>query len=223
MSKRYCTGCGAPLKEGAKLCVSCGKVVTQTGSRQPQSRSRTPQTAYTRAAYDNRRRQPNIGGNLNRNAGGNVNRSLNRNVNRNADAYAPAAEKVKVKKPRKPISKRAALIWRLLTVAVVIAAAYAAIFAVQTFRVKTASYSFSNGMKMSSDNYGEAIDNYFESGHWSVGLFSAECTYKGEDKRSHEWEIVFDAGAHIKVKSIRIDGERVKNKQLEVKLMAMFI
>ena len=202
MSKRYCTGCGAPLKEGAKLCVSCGKVVTQTGSRQ---------TAYTRAAYDNRRRQPNVGGNV------------RRNVNRNADAYAPAAEKVKVKKLSKPISKRAALIWRLLTVVVVIAAAYAAIFAVQTFRVKTASYSFSNGMKMSSDNYGEAIDNYFESGHWSVGVFSAECTYKGEDKRSQEWEIVFDAGAHIKVKSIRIDGERVKNKQLEVKLMAMFI
>ena len=216
MSKRYCTGCGAPLKEGAKLCVSCGKVVKQNRSRQPQPNvSRNVNRSLNR--------------NVNRNTGGNVNRSLNRNVNRslnkNADvnAYAPAAERVKVKKLRKPISKRAALIWRLLTVAVVIAAAYAAIFAVQTFRVKTASYSFSNGMKMSSDNYGEAIDNYFESGHWSVGLFSAECTYKGEDKRSQEWEIVFDAGVHIKVKSIRIDGERVKNKQLEVKLMAMFI
>lgn len=217
MSKRYCTGCGAPLKEGAKLCVSCGKVVTQNKSRPSQTKSRQPQAAHTRSAYDNRRRQPNVSGNVNRN----LNRNVNRNVNVNA--YAPAAEKVKVKKLRKPISKRAALIWRLLTVIVVIAAAYAAVFAVQTFRVKTASYSFSSGMKMTSDNYGEAIDNYFESGHWSVNPFSAECTYKGEDKRSHEWEIVFDAGAHIKVKSIRIDGERVKNKQLEVKLMAMFI
>lgn len=138
-----------------------------------------------------------------------------------ANAVSPFREKSA--KPKRALSKKAAAVYRLLTAAVIIAAVYIVIFTVQVFRVRTASYEFESEMKMSCDNFGEAIDNYFDSGSWSADPFTMSCTYKGETKRSEQWEIVFSAGADIRVKSIIIDGERVKASKTETKLMAMFI
>ncbi len=186
MAKKRCKGCGAPLKDGDKLCARCGRVV----SKDP------PRRSYVQKAPQ----------------------TVSRPVQTRSNAVRPKAEK-----PKRALSKKAAAVYKLLTAAVIITAAYIVIFTVQVFRVKTASYEFKSEMKMAHDNFGEAIDGYFESGSWSVDPFTMSCTYKGETKRSEQWEIAFSAGADIRVKSIIIDGERVKASKTETKLMAMFI
>ena len=97
------------------------------------------------------------------------------------------------------------------------------IFAVQVFRIRHSSYDFSLDMKMSRDNYGEAFDEYFESGSWSYNPFTFTARYKGENSRNEEYEIEFKALFSVSVRSVDIDGEPVKKTDLETKIMGMFI
>ena len=111
----------------------------------------------------------------------------------------------------------------MLTVAIVIAALYIAIFMIQVFRVKAASYPFQTRMKLTYSSYGQAMDNYFESGHWSVNPFTGSCTYKGKSRHGEEYEIVFAAKRRVKVKEITVDEKEIDKKLFEEKMLGLFI
>jgi hypothetical protein len=119
--------------------------------------------------------------------------------------------------------KKLKLAINLLTVAVTITALYLVIFTVQVFRVKHSTYDFKSQVKLSCDNYGEAIESYFDSGKWSVNPFNATCTYVGQTRHNEEYKIVFSARLKVKVDELYVDGEKIDSDQIETRLMGTFI
>jgi uncharacterized Zn finger protein (UPF0148 family) len=221
MTNKYCQGCGAPLKPDVLVCPNCGRLATQQQPNQPRRAVKTVQSAKPARAVKTVPQQQTRQARPQQAA---VKRQAQR-----ADEPKPKKKREKREKPdnqSQPNGKKKKIInaaLRLATVAIVIGALYFSIFIVQVFRVKVSTYDFSNEMQMSSDNYGEAIGSYFESGKWSVNPFTATCTYTGKTKHSEEYKIVFSAGLSVKIDEIYVDGEKVKNKQIETRLMGMFI
>jgi hypothetical protein len=197
MKNKYCMGCGAPLYPDTVVCPNCGRLVTQNSP---------PQNTHQRTKERGRGlRKSNTA----------------RRAYREEPVYAePVAQSSAEPRKRKRIS---GAIFRLLTVAFVVIAVYIAVFAVQVFRVKMSSYDFGTELTLSAENYGQAIDGYFNSGKWSVNPFNGTCTYRGETKHNEEYEIVFSAKIKVNVEKITVDGEAVEEKQIKTRLMGMFI
>lgn len=225
MNNKFCTGCGARLAPNVKLCPQCGKLVDAPRPQQtnPPKRRPAPQSRSDAGAVRSQ----------SRNLSGRVNAKPARRPLPPKTAKKPAAAPARPAPyiyeghpdaaPSDKKRKSTALIFRILTVLVILAAAYAAIFAVQVFRVKISSYDFDTDMKLSHKNYGQAIEDYFEDGKWSVNPFSGVCVYKGETKHGEEYEIVFTARISVKVDKITVNGKTVDDKQIENRLMGMFI
>ena len=115
------------------------------------------------------------------------------------------------------------IVYRVLTVAVVLFGMYAAAYIIQVYRVKSATYPFETRMKLTYSTYGQAFDEYFDDGSWSVNPFNITCTYKGKSSHGEDYSIVFSAGGRIKVKSITIDDKEIDKGIFEEKLLGMFI
>lgn len=208
MANKFCSGCGNPLRPDMVICPNCGKLAGQSAPASHPGNSRVGTTPRQGAVHKQGPVQPR----------------QSRPVRQAAPAAAVCAEEEEQSvKPRGKKKKIIGLVFRLATVAVVLTALYIAIFAIQVFRVKISDYDFDNEMKMSRKNFGEAIDGYFESGKWSVNPFTGTCTYKGETRHSEEYEIVFSARLKVDVDKIYVDGEEVEEKQIETRIMGMFI
>ncbi len=115
------------------------------------------------------------------------------------------------------------IVYRVLTVLVVLVGIYTATYIVQVYRVKSAVYPFKTHMKLTYTSYGQAFDEYFDDGSWSVNPFNITCTYKGKSNHSEDYKIVFSAGVRIKVKSMTVDEKEIDKKIFEQKLLGMFI
>lgn len=188
-----CSGCGARIEAGMKICPNCGKIAA---SQQP--RTARPQPAKQVHKQTAHREEP---------------------PKRKAaeQCYAPISEPAKKKKRSK-----LKIVLKAAKVILIILIVYAVIFAAQVFRIRHSDYEFKSKMKMSQDNFGEALDNYFEDGRWSYDPITFTASYKGTHEKQ-EYEITFSALVSIKVKSITIDGEKVKSKFIETEIMGMFI
>lgn len=199
MTAKFCSGCGAPLRPDTVICPNCGKVVSG-GFQRPAAQRPAPSGGVRVRAKQAAPKQT---------------------VVRTSDVQTTVKKK-KLKQSRIK-NKTVRIVCRAATVALIVAALYVCIFAVQVFRVKISKYDFKTQMKLSSSCYGEAIESYFESGKWSVNPFNGTCTYTGETKDSEECRIVFTARISVGVEDIYIDGEKVSEKQKETRLMSMFI
>lgn len=112
---------------------------------------------------------------------------------------------------------------KYIKIAVVVLVIYAVISAVQIFRVRFSTYEFkTTQMKMSRDNYGQAIDNFFDSGHWIYNPFTFTVKYSGEAE-GKDFTLKFSSFATVKLKEIEVDGEEKTDKQIEPVVMGMFI
>lgn len=202
-----CSGCGARIEAGMKICPNCGKIAA---SQQPRTARPQPakqvhkQTAHREEPPKQVHKQT-------------VHKEEPPKRKAAEQCYAPISEPAKKKKRSKLkiVLKAAKMILIILIV-------YAVIFAAQVFRIRHSDYEFKSKMKMSQDNFGEALDNYFEDGRWSYDPITFTASYKGTHEKQ-EYEITFSALVSVKVKSITIDGEKVKSKFIETEIMGMFI
>ena len=207
---RICQSCHARIDDGMKICPNCGRIVPAEKNRSdavgyqpapkrvyehPKRRSSTPPPAQAQPC------------------------SAKVSNERKKSSYPAHPQETGRKKKRSKLG----LLWKLLKAALIVLAVYAVIFAAQVFRIRHSSYDFSLEMKMTHENYGEAIDEYFESGSWSYNPFTFTATYTGENSRNEEYEIKFKAALGVNIKSIAIDGEQVKKDDSETKIMGMFI
>ncbi|WP_124101098.1 zinc ribbon domain-containing protein [Ruminococcus sp. Marseille-P6503] len=205
---RICQSCHARIDEGMKICPNCGRIVP---AEQKREGAAAYQPAPKRVYEHPKRRTPP------------------------AAQAQPCSAKVsgegrKISQPahtqergHKKQGSRLGVLWKFLKAALIVLAVYAVIFAVQVFRIRHSSYDFSLDMKMTRENYGEVIDEYFESGSWSYNPFTFTATYTGENLRNEEYEIKFKAVLGVDIKSIEIDGEQVRKDDFETKIMGMFI
>lgn len=202
--EKYCTHCGKPLGEGARVCTHCGKVVPMPtrpvypppyqGGYEPERRNKRPKP----------RRQaspPPV------------------------QPYPMPTPERTAKRPRakKRRGKISARIYSTLTVLVILAALYAGIFIVEVTRVRVSTCKFDSELKMSARNYGQAIDAYYKDGSWSVNPFTLTCKYKGQTRHKEQMELVFSAKGEVVLEEISVDGEVLNDKQKKSKLLGMFI
>lgn len=224
--ERRCPGCGAIIQDNIKVCGNCGRIIpprranVQGSGRavpkpsQPSQRQASPRQ---RAAAPRQQVQS-------------VPRAqapkpkTQTPVQRSAPQRSVQQKKA-VSKKRQPQKATGRLnIKRWLKIALVIIAVYLIISLVQIFRVKFSTYDFkTTDMKMSQDNYGQAIDVFFDSGSWVYNPFTCTVKYSGETVEGDEYELKFSALGEVGVKSIEVDGEPKDKKQFETVMMGMFI
>ena len=196
--ERHCSSCGARISDDMKICGNCGKIIPP--QRQVNNIHKRPLPQKNNLKQNPVKKQnPN-----------------NRNIKK----------PVKQKSVVKPVeqTKNKVNIKKWLKVLVIILVIYVAISLVQIFRVRVTGYDFkSTDMKMSQKNFGQAVDNFFESGHWVYNPFTLTVKYSGETKDGYEYDLKFSAFATVSVKEIAVDGEKKADSQIESAIMGMFI
>ena len=225
--ERLCPGCGAIIQDSTKVCGNCGKIIpprktTQgTGRAMPrasQPAQRQVSTAPKQRTAPNRQPVPQK-----------VQRTQPARPKPQPVQQRPAPQRV-AQKPKPRQKKKPETLWdrlkikKWLKIIAVVLAIYIVVSLVQIFRVKLATYDFkTTSMKMSQDNYGEAIDVFFDSGSWSYNPFTCTVKYSGLTVENDEYELKFSALGSVEVKGIEVDGEKKDKKQFETIMMGMFI
>lgn len=217
--ERHCPACGARISDNMKICGNCGKILpprrtnpgggAASGKPRPSASSdyvrdtkQRPQGSSKSVTKSNAQKRPVTSKVGEKNTG---NKAFSRN------------------KKSSGRSDRKARIIKWIKIAVIIFAIYAVISFAQVLRVKFSTYEFkTTDMKMSRDNYGQAIDGFFESGHWVYNPFTFTVKYSGESE-GKDYELKFSAFTSVDVKEIVIDGEVKDEKQTEPIIMGMFI
>ena len=120
-------------------------------------------------------------------------------------------------------SKVVRVVVNTVKIAILLTVIYACLFLIEVYRVKLTPYPYSSSMRMSRNNFGQAISTYFSDGHWMVNPFTLKCSYKGKTNHNEEMEIVFNARIKVELAEITIDGEPLESRQFEQKVMGMFI
>lgn len=195
--ERKCSACGARISDGMKLCANCGKII-------PPPRTNNPQ------------RQP-------------VRRSYSPDIAQQANTREFITERRQPSQPQKPVvaakpqKNTKAMVFKCIKVAVIVFIIYAVVSAIQIFRVRFATYDFKVDMKMSQDNYGQAIDNFFDNGHWVYNPFTLTVTYTGEKKHEGDYELKFSTGVSVTLKSVEVDGKPKEDDKMESAIMGLFI
>lgn len=249
MSNVRCPACGAPLAGDQVICTKCGRLVRRSSAppKRPAQRPARPVQRQTRPAVNAQRRpagqkaptsqrqpvqrqtrQSAPANSLRRTAGTQPRRTTaTRSVPRPVyDAPPPEVQTREAEgkfKRNKGLKGKLRLAARGCCAALLIAVIYMGGALIQTTRVRLSGYNFKSNMKMTYSSYGKAIDNYFEDGHWSANLLTGKCTYTGKTKHGEEYELIFRAGAKVKLTGINIDGEPVEKDMIETKVMGMFI
>ena len=230
--ERQCPACGARVSNEMKICGNCGKIL-------PQRRTSSSQANASNVC----RRSPQQRVNTARAAGAAVNnantaksreqqakRSVQRSaVQREIPRQEPTAAKNKARKAQSHKQKDMQSIWqrfnikKWLKVAVVVIIIYAVVSAAQIFRVRFSTYEFkTTDMKMSRDDYGQAIDGFFDSGHWIYNPFTFTVKYSGKSE-GKEYVLKFSAFASVDLKSVEVDGDKKDGDNIEPIIMGMFI
>lgn len=226
--ERKCSSCGARISEEMKICANCGKVVPPLRSARPNNSNASRQEGTIKAGS----------GNLSRGQASNGQRlrTSSEPQRRQAvptqryDVHSQIKEKPSAPRKRtdiKPLKKTEKdtrkKVMKALKIAVVILIIYIIISVIQIFRVRLSTYDFKVDMKMSRENYGQAIDSFFDSGHWEYNPFTFTVTYKGEKKHEGEYELKFSAVGSVKLKAVIVDGAEKDSDKLESSIMGLFI
>ncbi|MGN1133024.1 MAG: zinc ribbon domain-containing protein [Oscillospiraceae bacterium] len=206
MSQKVCPKCGARVDDDMVICGNCGKILPKTP---PKRQTRT----YSQKTTPKPPQKP---------------------VQRTIQKSAPARQRPqKSKKAQKPIKEKTAgkisaffskipNLKKILKITVIVLAIYFVISAVQIFRVRFSTYDFSTDMKMTHSNYGDAIDSFFESGHWSYNPFTFTVKYTGESQNT-DYKMKFSAIAKVNLKEVEVNGTSKTGKKIEPVVMGMFI
>lgn len=225
--ERKCSSCGARISDGMKICANCGKVVPQlrpvhssdssytVRQRNNQKVKSMPKPAREQSA--NRQAIPQ-----NRQVKSNQNRSVASKPLKNQQAVMPQ-KKTYVKSAGKTESNVKSKVLKCTKIAAVILIIYVIISVIQIFRVRLSTYDFKVDMKMSKENYGQAIDSFFDGGLWTYNPFTFTVTYKGEKQREGEYELKFSAVGSVKLKAVIVDGSEKDSDRLESAIMGLFI
>lgn len=244
--ERKCSACGARIRDGMKICANCGKIVPPTrtnpsANRAPQiqpinrksintpAQARNRQRANTMTFEPERKnsapkqRQVSNSGQRQQNYYNNqqftyprqqVNYQNQQHVNQNNLLNKPEKKECKSLKPT---------IIKAIKIAVVVLIVYAVVFAIQVFRVRSATYKFDTDMKLSAEDFGDAIDNSFDSGSWRYNPFTLTVTYKGEKKGEEDYELRFSAFTKIKLKSVSVGGNEKTGDIMESAVLGLFM
>lgn len=201
--ERHCSSCGARISDDMKICGNCGKIIPPQRSRQEFSRESKRDSTIKPLPQKNTTRQ--------------YNKQKPIPQSKRRVSQQPEKQNVIAIKGNRNIKKWIKLI-------IVIFIIYTIISLVQIFRVRFTGYEFkSTDMKMSQDNFGQAIDNFFESGHWVYNPFTLTVKYSGETVEGNEYKLKFSTFLSVDVKKIEVDGEEKADSQIESALMGMFI
>lgn len=220
--ERKCSACGARISEGMKICANCGKVVPPMRTARPANpnAARSNVNRNTARPHGNYRSMPS-----HRSSIGNQ-RPVSRRQPENNYRKPEPNNRQQVKRKgngRKAANDVKSRVFKALKIALIVLIIYVIISIIQIFRVRFATYDFKVDMKMSQDNYGQAIDNYFDSGHWVYNPFTFTVTYKGEKQREGDYELKFSAISSVKLKSVVVDGKAKDEDKIESAIMGLFI
>lgn len=207
--ERHCSGCGARISDDMKICGNCGKIIP---SQRPRQEVKRPTQNSVNRPKVVRATPPK--------------NNAPKHDNRKETAYNKQSIRQenfeKVKKQKNIKNKHSIKKW--IKIALVVLAIYLVVSLVQIFRVRMAEYEFKNtDMKMSQHNFGQAVDNFFESGHWVYNPFTFTVKYSGETADGYEYDLKFSAFTSVKVKEVEVDGEKKTDSKMESALMGMFI
>lgn len=248
--KRFCTYCGAVLEPNAKICTNCGKVVSSKNQQavRQNTRSNAPQQ-FSQQGFDSRQRTANRYNPMqNQPAPQRVYEHPKRVAQRQPQyAQPPVSQNKKKKRPtdtqlnmnaftesgrfeenqtsgKENRSKLKPIIFRIIKIAVVLLVLYFGFAFVRIFMVSHAGYEFETKMTLSSDNYGDAMSNYFDDGSWKFTLFKNQVSYEGK-KGSEEYVLTFKRqNGQTVCDSITIDGKKVTtDKLMDTYVMGMFM
>ncbi|MDO4945184.1 MAG: zinc ribbon domain-containing protein [Ruminococcus sp.] len=242
--KKVCGYCGAVIDDGAKICTNCGKMIAGKGSAQkegglqfsnyggssmPVQNKPDVRTPYMSKANAKHARQEAD------------NRAYQRagqsaQQRRTDNGYDPVRQAQQQRVPfvtnsssgkEKSKSKIMPLIGKLVKIILVLFILYALFGFIRVMLVRSADYDFKlgEGMKLECENYGEAMDNYFEKGKWRYHLKGNCVTYTGETKSGEEYELTFGKkNKQTAVTKLVIDGKAVdKDKIMDIYIMGMFM
>lgn len=214
--ERKCSSCGARISDEMKICANCGKVV-------PPLRTNRPVNPNAQRRTENRTSNRVV-------TPQNVQRTRNQPVpERRQVRPAPQRQQVvhrerpQVKAPKTNRNNTKAKIFKGLKIALIVLIVYVVISAIQIFRVRLSTYHFKVDMKMSQENYGQAVDSFFDSGLWTYNPFTFTVTYKGEKKAEGDYELKFSAVTSVKLKSVSVDGKEKTGDKMESAIMGLFI
>ena len=226
--ERKCSSCGARISDGMKICANCGKVVpplratrpaNSNASRQGVSRKNLSNGNLSNGQVLNGQRVRMPSDSQRRQAAPTQRYEAHSRISGKSAAPRKNAD-IKPAKNERDVKKK---VFKGLKIASVILIIYIIISVVQIFRVRLSTYDFKVDMKMSRDNYGQAIDNFFDSGHWEYNPFTFTVTYKGEKQREGEYELKFSAVSSVKLKAVIVDGMEKDSDKLESAIMGLFI
>lgn len=219
--ERKCSSCGARISDGMKICANCGKVVpsvrtTRRPSPYREVRNNDPGRSVQRASRNTPVRNQRPYEQAYKSDVGVMLGQEGRNQR--------ASEQKKVTKPRsKAKAPRRKLIFKSFKTALILLIIYFVISVIQIYRVRFSTYNFNIDMKMSQKNYGQATDNYFDSGYWVYNPFTFKVKYSGEKLHGEDYELTFTAFSSIKLQSVIIDGKERESDKLESAIMGLFI
>lgn len=221
--ERHCSACGARISDDMKICGNCGKIIPPQRARNEVSRS-PKQNVHRESGINSSYQRKSTNAKIIQNKVNKPKTQTERRKLKNAESIAVNMEVPQKVKNQKFSLKNSGKIKKWIKVAIVVIAIYIVISLVQIFRVRFTEYEFkSTDMKMSQKNFGQAIDNFFESGHWVYNPFTLTVKYTGETSEGNEYDMKFSAFMSIEIKEIEVDGKEKTDSQLESALMGMFI
>lgn len=230
--ERHCSACGARISDDMKICGNCGKIIPphqkvrqdvhNVFNQNINIQNDNKLSPQRKAAKSNNKSKAIPKTNIQKNI---PKKQFEKNNVKESDFFEMKRNVPNQSKKQKTITiKNNRNIKKYIKIALIVLIIYIAISLVQIFRVKHTGYEFkSTDMKMSQDNFGQAIDVFFENGHWTYNPFTLTVKYSGETTDGKEYNLKFSAVATVKIKEITVDGKEKTDSQMESVLMGMFI
>jgi len=242
--KKVCGYCGAMIEDGSKICTNCGKMIAAKGNAPKQGGLQFSNYGGSAMPVQNKPevRAPYMSKSNARQARQEADdRAYQRagqpaGKHRTDSGYDPVRQAGQQKIPfvtnsssgkEKNKSKVLPLVGTLVKIILVLLIIYVLFGFIRVMLVRTADYDFKlgEGMKLECENYGEAMDNYFEKGSWRYHLKGNQVTYTGETKSGEKYELTFGKkDGQTAVTRLVIDGKPVdKEKIMDIYIMGMFM
>ncbi len=226
MSER-CVNCGALLPEGAKLCTSCGKIVTKNSRLRPEQnvvRRPTPDVTTQSRVYSHKP-TPTAVMEI-------VDEEQDYIEHRPERPSAPAHKKKKPSSKAKTSGKKKSktsgrvkfVIAFVVLAAAVLMLVFMLIYTLKVREVKNLAYEPQTPFKMSYSTFGEASAHFFEEDKWSYDVFSGEVTVEGVNKGTY-YKYIFEDG---KVTCVIVGKDVFKEeltdeKEIDILVARMFV
>ena len=234
------------LEESAKLCTGCGRIVgienaSGGAARYTQRSTQAPRRVYEHPARA--QRQPAQAQRPVRQRQPQQQRPVQqrpvqqRPTQQRMQAQSPTPQRVPRQMPeeqavrhkkQKKSSKTKMMIKKTVLTVVIAGAVIAAVYFVLAFvnitLIKHSGYDFDVPMELEQDNYGDAIDVYFEEGSWSFNLFTFTVSYEGKAHNGDKYEMSFghEDGETV-VTELRVNGKKIRKKDImTLYIMGMF-